>query len=83
VQAWTLLPDGTFRRLKPGSQRARAAQEILLARLCGSSPARDAARKEKGDLSSRAGKRARARREAEAEALQPLPAPVPLRRRAQ
>jgi polyphosphate kinase len=83
VQAWTLLPDGTFRRLKSGSQKARAAQEILLARLCGSAPARESGRTEKRELSGKAGKRARARREAEAEALQPLPAPVPLRRRAQ
>ena len=84
VQAWSLLPDGTFRRLKPGSQKPRAAQEILLARLCGATPAREGTRKTRSDGASRGGKRSRVKRDhGEQEALQPLPGPVPLRRRAQ
>jgi len=31
-QAWALLPDGHYRRIKPGSGKARCAQEELLAR---------------------------------------------------
>jgi len=34
AQAWSLAPDGKYRRAKPGNQPRRAAQEILLERLC-------------------------------------------------
>ena len=33
TQAWVLHTDGSYKRLKPGSQKPRAAQEILLERL--------------------------------------------------
>jgi hypothetical protein len=34
-QAWILSADGKYKRLKPGKEKPRAAQEILLERLCG------------------------------------------------
>jgi polyphosphate kinase len=36
VQAWLLLPDGTYRRARPGKE-ARAAQQVLLGMLTGRS----------------------------------------------
>jgi len=85
VQAWALLPDGKYRRLRPGSQRPRAAQELLLARLCAAPTAADAQRERRArNGKGRAGVRARPAAEpAVDEALQPLPGPPPLRRRAQ
>ena len=34
VQAWILSQDGKYKRARPGKERARSAQEILLERLC-------------------------------------------------
>lgn len=34
VQAWVLNSDGTYRRLKPGAQKARSAQDTLLQYFC-------------------------------------------------
>jgi polyphosphate kinase len=33
VQAWILQPDGTYRRARPGKERPRSAQQVLLERL--------------------------------------------------
>ncbi|ROR34260.1 polyphosphate kinase 1 [Inmirania thermothiophila] len=38
TQAWELLPDGSYRRLRPGRQRPRAAQVLLLERLARPTP---------------------------------------------
>jgi polyphosphate kinase len=51
VQAWLLGPDGKYRRVKPGKEKARAAQEVLLERLCGLTHVEvDADRAKKQDL---------------------------------
>jgi polyphosphate kinase len=34
VQAWILSQDGKYKRARPGKERARSAQEMLLERLC-------------------------------------------------
>ncbi len=34
LQSWKLEPDGSYRRLRPGPQKPRSAQEDLLERLC-------------------------------------------------
>jgi polyphosphate kinase len=34
AQAWILGPDGRYKRVKPGAAARRAAQEVLLERLC-------------------------------------------------
>lgn len=34
TQAWTLQPDGTYKRARPGSQKARTAQQALLDYYC-------------------------------------------------
>ncbi len=38
VQTWKLEPEGSYRRLAPGSQKPRSAQEDLLERLCAPDP---------------------------------------------
>jgi polyphosphate kinase len=88
VQAWELGADGVYRRVRPGAAKPRAAQEILLERLCTQAPEVVRAQRTGPARSSRKGRKGRGRRRErsparDAEALRPVRPPPQLRRRAQ